>query len=211
QPWTQASDLHEATRRFCCQTLSGQGIPCDSLPPGDDPLAVLASASRYHDLLLFGLGQCYHPRVVPDFMKAVSRLITQGACPLLVVPRELRDVRRIFLAYSGTVASARSFRRFVQGKLFEQASIHLVCLGESLDAAEVTLNHAKAYLQAHGRTVNLTALRGKESVLVEHALSSDTDLIIAGSNHRNMLGIETSSQTLRGFLSQDRIPVFISH
>ncbi|MCU0228939.1 MAG: hypothetical protein MUF01_15005, partial [Bryobacterales bacterium] len=24
QPWTQASDLHEATRRFCCQTLSGQ-------------------------------------------------------------------------------------------------------------------------------------------------------------------------------------------
>lgn len=211
EPWTQPEDAQEALRKFCCQTLSSEGIRCNNLPLSEDPLGTLASASRYHDLLLFGLGQCYHQRLVPDFTKAVSRLITYGACPLLLVPREVREVKKVFLAYSGTVASARSFRRFIQGKLFADAEIDLVCLGESLDEAGAVLNAAKEYLEEHGRSVRLTALRGKESVLVEHAFMSNADLIIAGSNHRNMLGIEVSSSTLRAFLSQDKIPVFISH
>ncbi len=211
EPWTQPDDAHEALRKFCCETLTSDSIRCNHVPPGDDPLETLAAASRYHDLLLFGLGRCYHQRMVPDFMKAVSRLITYGACPLLLVPREVRDVRKVFLAYSGTVASARSFRRFIQSKLFAEAEIDLVCLGESLDVAEEFLQSAKQYLEEHGREVRLTALRGKEGILVDHAFASNADLIIAGSNHRNMLGIETSSQTLRAFLAQDQIPVFISH
>lgn len=211
EPWTQPDDLQESIRKFCCRTLTAEEIPCRTLATGADPLETLASVSRYHDLLLFGLGQCYHQRLVPDFMKAVSRLITYGACPLLLVPREVRAVKKVFLAYSGTVASARSFRRFVQATMFADAEIDLVCLGDSLDAAGAVLNDAKAYLEEHGRKVRLTALRGKETVLVDHAFNGDADLIIAGSNHRNMLGIETSSLTLRAFLSQDKIPVFISH
>lgn len=211
EPWTQPEDAEEALRKYCCQTLSQAGIRCHTMPVSDEPLDALASASRYHDLLLFGLGQCYPQRLVPDSTKAVSRLITNGACPLLLVPRKVRDVKKVFLAYSGTVASARSFRRFVQGTLFADAEIDLVCLGDSLEAAGDVLNAAREYLEEHGRKVRLTALRGKETVLVDHAFSSDADLIIAGSNHRNVLGIETSSVTLRAFLSQDRIPVFISH
>jgi nucleotide-binding universal stress UspA family protein len=211
EPWDQPKDAQHRLQEMCCGSLSELGIPCTTLPADGDPLGALARHSRYYDLLVFALGKGYSPKVVPDFTKAVSRLILHGACPLFLVPPETREVKRVLVAYSGTIASARSFRRFIQSDLFKDAQINLVSLGESLDEAGALLAEASAYLDAHGRKVHLTALRGKESAIVEHAFSSDIDLIVAGSNHRNALGIETSSVTLRAFLSQNKVPVFISH
>lgn len=194
-----------------CAPLLEAGVRCRSLGAQKDALGALASQSRYHDLLLFGLGTCYARRHVADFTKAVSRLIQQGACPLLLTPPLERPVKRVMIAYSGSTASARSVRRFIQTGVFASAAVDVVCLGASLDEAHVFLRAAQEYLVEHGRTVNLTALRGNELQVVDHALQSQADMVVVGSNHRNALGIETSSQVLRAFLAQDKIPVFLSH
>lgn len=211
EPWTQPENTEDALRAYCCHALTQHKIKCNMLPVESDPLGELASRSRYHDLLVFGLGNCYSRALVPDFTKAVSRLIVNGGCPLLMVPPEEQPVKKVLIAYSGTVASGRSFTRFLQSELFSDASVDVVTLSDSLEHAGSILDPAKEYLELHGRTVNLTALRGRESVLVDYALENGADLIVAGSNHRNLLGIETSSQALRAFLAQDKVAVFISH
>lgn len=193
------------------QPLLQAGLSYRGLEPQKDSMGALASLSRYQDMLLFGLGDCYSPSLVPDFTKAVSRLVQQTACPLLLTPPANREVKRVIIAYSGSTASARSFRRFVQSGLYADAEVDVVSLGSNLDDAYALLKPAEEYLHEHGRKVNLIALRGNEMQVVNHALDSKADLVVVGSNHRNALGIETSSQVLRAFLDQRTIPVFLSH
>jgi nucleotide-binding universal stress UspA family protein len=211
-PITEAVDEEEELENLpACASLTKAGIRCRGLHPSSDVLGNLASESRYHDLLLFGLGDCYSNRAISDFTKAVSRLVQNGACPLLLAPPNYNPVKRVMIAYSGSTASARSFRRFIQSGIYASASVDLVCLGESLEDAHDFLKAAQDYLHEHGRKVNPIALRGSELQVVEHALQSQADLVVVGSNHRNALGIETSSQVLRAFLAQSKIPVFLSH
>ncbi len=210
-PVTEASSDEDPENFPACAALYKEGIRCRGLNASTDVLGRLASESRYHDLLLFGLGECYAKRSIADFTKAVSRLVQSGACPLLLAPPNYKPVERVMIAYSGSTASARSFRRFIQTGLFSAASVDVVCLGQSLDDTYEFLDAVKVYLQEHGRKVNPIALRGSELQVVEHALESQADLVVVGSNHRNALGIETSSQVLRAFLAQSKTAVFLSH
>lgn len=210
-PITEASEDEETENLPACAALAKEGVRCRGLHPSTDALEKLASESRYHDLLLFGLGECYAKRSITDFTKAVSRLVQNGACPLLLTPPTYKPVERVMIAYSGSTASARSFRRFIQTGVFSSASVDVVCLGPSLDDAHDFLSNVQVYLKEHKRDVNPIALRGSELQVVEHALQSQADLVVLGSNHRNALGIETSSQVLRAFLAQSKIPVFLSH
>lgn len=210
QPWEAVSDRLAKLRAQCMGAFADSGVSVEFLPAGTRPWETLLSETRFHDLLVFGLNGTFDPVLVPDFLTSIGDLLGRGACPVLAVPGQWREIRGVLAAFSGTVASARALKRFVQLQLWPEAPVEVVCMSNDAAEAAAHLAQAKRYLEAHGRPVSTTAFRGTAADLCRFAIDHPAELIVAGSSHRNRFGIETSSEVLRGILDQSDVPVLIA-
>jgi nucleotide-binding universal stress UspA family protein len=210
RPWDVAPEGLRQLQQQCESVYTPAGVPWELANAGSSPWECLLSETRFHDLLVFGLDDAYDPLIVPNFLQAAGVLLGDGACPLLCVPATLREVKSVLIAFSGTVASARALKRFVHSHLWNDAPVEIVCQSDDHAEAQFHLQHAERYLFAHGSTPRTTVIGGNATDLCRYAVESSADLIVAGSSHRNRLGIETSSEVLRGFLAQTTLPVFIA-
>ncbi|MCZ2156959.1 MAG: universal stress protein [Bryobacterales bacterium] len=210
QPWDVTAENLRELRQQCEAVYETASVGWGLVNPGDAPWEYLLSETRFHDLLILGLDDAYDPVIVPNFMQASGVLLGSGAAPLLCVPPSLREIRKVLIAFSGTAASSRALKRYVHSDLWSDASIEVVCQNGDRGEAASYLTRAEQYLAAHGRDVRGTAIGGRPADLCIYAMESGADLIVAGSSHRNRLGIATSSEVLRGFLGQTLVPVFIA-
>ncbi|HAI10961.1 MAG TPA: hypothetical protein DCM28_04610, partial [Phycisphaerales bacterium] len=79
-----------------------QEIPHTVLEPGGDPIHMLITQSRQHDLVIFGLRGLFDFTVVPDPAGTVARLVREGVSPMIAAAPTYRDIRRVLIAYSGS-------------------------------------------------------------------------------------------------------------
>ncbi len=181
----------------------------------DRPFDYVISQARYHDLVLFGLrgifefgmtGEVdYEPSLV------LIRLLTEGVRPIIAVNRQYRSVRRVFIAYSGSIASAKTMKLFMQLRLWTDMEICITTFGDDTDRCHRLLSHAAEYCRAHGALPETRHIaEDPKHHLLAAAQEWNADLIVMGNSERTlmlrrMLG-ETMLQTVR---TADR-PLFLS-
>jgi nucleotide-binding universal stress UspA family protein len=210
QPWNAVASRLRFLSDQCEEVFAGSTISWEFLDAGRQPWNALISETRFHDLLVFGLKGTFDPVIVPDFLGSVGDLLGRGACPVLAVPGNLKDIRGVLVTFSGTVASSRALKRFVHLSLCPEAPVEVVCMSNDPAEATAHLKQAERYLQAHGRMVTTRTFSGTPADLCRYAIEHPAELIVAGSSHRNRFGIETSSEVLRGILAQSDVPVLIA-
>ncbi len=210
RPWEAAHEGLARLQEQCESVYTPASIPWELAEAGNAPWDFLLRESQFHDLVILGLDDTYDPVMIPNFFEAIGVLLGDGASPLLCVPPALREIGKVLIAFSGTAASARALKRYAHSRLWEEASVEVVCQNSSPAEAELHLRQAAQFLRAHGHHAKTASLSGRAPDLCRYAMESGADLIVAGSSHRNRFGIETSSEVLRGLLAQTVLPVFIA-
>jgi nucleotide-binding universal stress UspA family protein len=168
------------------------GVRCDVLREQGDPFELMLSSSRYHDLTIFGLRSVFEYGVLGeteyDPGDVLTRLITGGVRPIVAVSAHYWPIHRVLIAYSGSVESAKTMRRFVQLKLWPNVTLQIVSLQHPEEKARTLLADAAEYCRAHGFEPEVKYLPGspKEQLLSE-ADSWQADLIVMGSGARSLL------------------------
>ena len=121
----------------------------------------------------------------------------------------LRTVRRVLVAYSGSMESAKALKRFIQSRIWPGITLKIVCFAR--DDAETLLADAAGYCQAHGHEAETERLEGspKEGMLV-HAGQWQADLIVMGSSQRTRLFKHLLGDTTLHAIRHAEIPLFLT-
>ena len=176
-----------------------------------DPFDLMIDHARYHDLTLCGLRGIFDYQLVEQPEKDLVRLLSQGVRPILAVAKELRPVRRVMVAYSGSMESAKAMRRFIQFNLWPDAALDIVHFSDKPDDSNALLKEAAAYCRDHGYSVNTRMIPGKAG---DHLLASaqemDADMIVMGNSIRSIWLRKILGDTVLEALTQSERPLFLS-
>jgi len=210
--WIGAKKRVERVVAEFMQACADADVPCEVKRPDHEPFELLSSESRYCDLVLFGLRGLFDYHLVPDAEKTIARLIRGGVRPMLAVASEYRPVRRVLIAYSGSMESATTMRRFVQMRLWPSAVLKIVCFEHDVTDAGRLLAGAAEYCQAHGFVTTTEAVDGSaRGSLLPYAQNGDMDLIVAGDSFRHVVLQDLLGDTMSHLVRHADRPLFLSH
>ena len=205
-----AADIAAARDQFARQCQSA-GVQHRCEEETGDPFEIAADLVRYHDMCVFGLRGLFEHDVVPEPRDALERLVASGVRPILAVGEEFRPIRRVLVAYSGSLESAKTFKHFVQSGLYAEAAVRIVHFGDDAETAGRRLSKAAAYFAAHGRSVDVEHAAGDPArVLIPYAEAWHADLVVAGNSSKNLMLRRLFGETALTLLRNSPLPLYLA-
>ncbi|MDA1233001.1 MAG: universal stress protein [Planctomycetota bacterium] len=153
-----------------------------------DPFEQMISQARYNDLMVFGLRSLFEfDFLETDGAGPLSRLVSSGVRPILAVAKDYRPIRRVLLAYSGSMRSASAIKQFVTMQLWPDLCFKLVMFDQPNEIAETLLNEMAGYCRSHGHEFECEHIEGSpKQQLLQHATDWNADLIVLGNGSRRL-------------------------
>jgi len=176
-----------------------------------DPLASMISVARYNDLAIVGRdGLCEHG-LIDEPHDGLVRLVSAGVRPMIVAPPVHRPINRVLVAYSGSMESAKTLRRFVQLNLWPGAHVRILHFsGTSTLEGEDLVNDAAHYCTAHGLSVDTELRTGAAKLqLLGAADEWHADLIVLGNSARRLLVRRLFGETMLQTVREAELPLFL--
>ncbi len=196
------------TFREACEAA---GVAYEVVEEEGDACELVTSRSRYHDLTVFGLRGLLECQVGEEHSEtALARLIGGGVRPILAVAEEPRPIRRVLIAYSGSVSSAKAMRCFLQLSPWPDIRVRVVTCHSSEEEGSRLLADAAEYCRAHGwepETRRVAGLPGRE--ILAEAGRWDADLVVAGNGARSLLRRRHIGETALHLMRHCRRPLFL--
>lgn len=210
----KSHDRAEASITEFEAALKDAGIAYDVIREEGSPMEVLARVWRYHDLCVLGVRGWFDHGVVPEPSNTLLNLISQGVRPLFSVTEKSTDIRRVMIAYNGSIESAKAMKQYAQFNPWPDAENHVVCVGKpkSGEQADDLLDRAVDYLQAHGLNARPEHVTGKlSSPVFDHSRDVGADLVVMGSSYRRILAFKTFGTHARRMIEKSDCALFMSH
>lgn len=207
--------IEEAIGEFQ-RACSAAGVKHGVRQEQGDSFHVMLSCARYHDLVIFGLRSIFDYGVLGDTdcepCKLLACLLTGGVRPIIAVSEEYRPIRRVLIAYSGSMESAKTMKRFVQLRLWPDMTLRIVTCQHPLDAAkaERLCRDAAEYCRAHGVEPEVHYCPGlPEERLLPEAADWEADIIVIGSSARSLLSRKLFGETALHVIRNADRPLFL--
>ena len=176
-----------------------------------DPLAALVSLTRYHDLVVCGLQSLFEHGVIDDPPDELALLVKEGVRPLLAVTDKDRSINRVLIAYSGSMESAKTMRRFIHLRMWPAAEMRIVNFSQQPEFGELLLADAAEYCRAHGFEPETECLQNPPRAnLLPYASEWGADLIVLGNSAKNMLLRRILGETALHVMRNSEVPLFLA-
>ena len=125
--------------------------------------------------------------------------------------RRLPGVKKVLIAYSGSMESAKAMRHYIHLNPWPEVSLHIVHFKEGSEREPFLLKDAADFCQAHGFEVQTDLVDGTaRQGLLEFALENDADLIVMGNSRRTFLLRRLFSETVLQAMQNADLPLFLS-
>ena len=112
-----------------------------------DAFKLMQAHARYHDLTIFGLRSIFEYYFEDvDSSKLLARLVGGGVRPIMAVSREVRPIRRVLVAYSGSIGSASTLRQLIHMRPWPEAALRIVHFGDGSEEGEKALGRRRRLL-----------------------------------------------------------------
>jgi len=188
------------------------GVACSIKRESGDPFALMISLARYADVMVFGLRSLFeydYAREKPS--DTLAQIVSRGVRPIIAVSRQFRPIRRVLLAYSGSMESAKTIKLFLQLRLWPDMTLKLVTCEHPADQAHALLADAADYCYAHGYTPEIEFIPGSaRKELLPHAEEWNADLIVLGNSSRSFLIRKVFGETALNVMQNSVLPLFLS-
>lgn len=178
------------------------------------PFRLMVEYARYHDLMIFGLRSMFESGVLlsdaVDPAVFLRDLIGGGVRPLLAVSDKYRTLRRVLIAYSGSVQSADSFKCFIKQVAWPGLAIRLLVCQHAEDQARQMLDEAAVYCRSYGYEVE-TCYRPEDprTAILAEVADWNADLLVIGSSAQSWLAQVFLETTLLHLVRNVDRPIFI--
>lgn len=176
-----------------------------------EPFSLMTAESRYHDLMIFGLRSLFESDLVADPHDALVRLVRSGVRPLFAVSKGFTPIKKVLIAYSGSMESAKAMKRFVQMQLWPVDKVRIISFEDGKGHARENLTEAARYCGAHGLEVDTECVTGSPK---EHLLSYirnwGADLTVVGNSAQNLILRRIFGETALHIIRNADQPLFLA-
>ena len=187
------------------------GVRHQTLREVGDPFSLLIDRARYHDLMVFGLRSLFEFDLVDDPHDALVRLVQSGVRPLIAVSKDDRPVKKVLIAYSGSMESAKAMKRFVEMRLWPEATLRIVNFDHQKGKAEQLVSDAADYCRAHGfEPEQVCVAESPKDHLLPYAAAWEADLIVVGNSAKNLLLRRIFGETVLHAIQNSDRPLFLA-
>ena len=202
--------VEEAVAAF--ETACAQaGVTCTVERETGDPFDLMISHARYHDLTIFGLKSLFDYGLTDEPRDALIRLVSQGVRPILAVSPQFRSIRKVLVAYSGSMESAKAMRRFVQMRLWPDAHIDIVHFSTDTATGKELLAAAAGYCRAHGfETGTRMVEEDANAGILKHARQTEADIIVMSNSARSLMFRQIMGSTALATIQNADRPLFLA-
>jgi len=178
----------------------------------EDSFDLMISLARYHDLMIFGLRSIFEYDIsFEDSQDTLARLIAAGVRPIIAVSERFRPIQKVMIAYSGSMESAKTMKRFVQLHLWPDAALKIVNFQSNEEKARQLLNDAAEYCRAHGFHVDTESNPGSpKDFLLPMATVWQADMIVLGNSSGGLLLKRLIGETALHIIRNADRPLFLS-
>lgn len=202
--------VEQATSQFESE-CSKAGLTCNVRREEGNPFTTMAACARYHDLMIFGLKSLFEHEVVHDPHDALVRLVAKGVRPLLAISPDTRLIRRVLIAYSGSMESAKTIKWFTQLRAWPEAQLRVVTFEHPVDEAEQLVGDAADYLRSHGFSPEEEYVAASpRHALLPYAAQWGADLIVAGNSAESLLLRRAFGETALNLITSADRPLFLA-
>ena len=199
-----------AAREFT-EACRAAGVRHQVLRDVGEPFTLLIDQARYHDLMIFGLRSLFEFDLVPDPHNALVRLVQAGVRPLIAVSKGFYPVKKVLIAYSGSMESAKAMKRFVEMRLWPEAKLRIVTFEHQADTAEQLVGDAADYCRAHGfEPEEAFVPESPKDHLLPYAEEWGADLIVVGNSAKNLLLRRIFGETALHVIRNSDRPLFLA-
>lgn len=152
------------------------------------PVDVMVSNARYHDLTVIGSRQLFDYGVIEEPKYLLFRLIREGVRPIVACPEKFRSVRRVLMAYNGSIESAATIKKWIQLNPWPETEVRIIYFEKKCPESEQLLNDMKGYCLFHGVQAETLLLQGNpKEDLIKYATDWNADMIVMGNSGRRLL------------------------
>lgn len=175
----------------------------------------LLHESIYADLLVIEKHETFS-RFDQDLPTSFIQNVLQNAeCPVLVVPREYKDIERIILLYDGGPSSVHAIKTFsyLFGNL-KRMPIEVISVKHSREDLHLPDNRLmKEFMKRHFPAATYKILSGQpEDEIVKYLKNKHQDeLVVLGAYQRNTVSRWFKISMADTLMKQLKTPLFIAH
>jgi len=187
-------------------------VACHIVREVGEPFEAVAKAWKSCDFTIVSLQGLFDYGVVREPDKMLVRLIRRGIRPMLATARTARPVRKVLVAYNGSMESAKAMKQFAWFNLWPDVEVHIVCFRKGVAEPAAALDEAADFLKRHGfSNIHVHEEDGApRDRLYAFAVENNADLVVMGATARarifsNLLG-DTAEQMIR----ESALPIFLS-
>ncbi len=199
-----------ATREFT-QACKAAGIRHRVVQEVGEPFSLMTDESRYHDLMIFGLRSLFESDLVADPHDTLVRLVQSGVRPLLTVSKQVAPIKKVLIAYSGSMESAKAMKSFVQMRLWPISELRIVSFDDGTGHAKNLLAEAAGYCRSHGLETETECITGSPNEhLLPYMQSWGADLTVVGNSAQNLLMRRIFGETALHVIRNTDKPLFLS-
>lgn len=178
------------------------------------PFQLMVDYSRYHDVNIFGLRSMFEYDVLEGYgvkpADMLDHMARGGVRPIIAVSEQYRPIRKVLIAYGGSIRAAECMRHFLHMKLWPDVSLRLIDCSTHDTVATRDLSDAVAYCRAYGYEAERTHRPGTpEKEILAEADEWDADMIVLGSSTKGVLRTKVFGNTALHVIQNADRPLFI--
>ena len=190
------------------------GIPFKVHRDLKDPVRELIHESQFADLLIIDMWETfsYLELNLPGWF--LRNILHQAMCPVLVVPKKFRPIKKLTLLYDGSPSSVQAMKMmiYVLPEL-RKAETTLLYAEEKKTAPELPDGTvAGEWVSDHFPRITYQLIEGGEKEIISRLTKLDPEsLVVAGAYHRSKLSMWFSGSMADLLMREINLPVFIAH
>jgi nucleotide-binding universal stress UspA family protein len=120
-------------------------------------------------------------------------------------------MKKVLIAYSGSMESAKAMKRFVQMRLWPEAKLRIVTFAQEANQAEQLVGEAAAYCRAHGFEPEVACVpESPKDHLLAYAAEWGADLTVVGNSAKNLLLRRIFGETALHAIRHSDHPLFLA-
>lgn len=167
---------------------SEQGIKHSAAEEQGSPSEKIVMDSMFYDLLVMGQKTFYHFETEPGPGETLHKVLKQTITPILAVPDHFQEIKKVLVAFDGSMPTARALQRFTHLAIASDLEVQVVMSGKVEEEGKYYLKNASTYLHKYGVKKIRTHFTKEpiQEVLQEKYLKW-ADLVVCGMHSQNLI------------------------
>jgi hypothetical protein len=169
--------------------------------------------SRYADLMLVSNEMLFHDIEPGKPNSFVTGVLHNAECPVLIVPENAGDVKRIAIAYDGSKESVHAIKMFYHTfPFFCELPVEINYWVDKTDDEFPDFDYLEEFAPRHFSNLNFRQVFFDQEKYLATWLSEKRDtLLVSGSYHRSAFSTLLRKSFIHDAITRHSSPIFVAH